>query len=94
MTRIYMANALPQDVARIGLALGLGGTVLTGLGFGDWGIEPTTILEANWSTLEANNFMRAFFVEYPKEEAVWFTRDGVGGNIVRTDFVFHLSITP
>ena len=43
--RYGIANVTPEQVAKAGQDSGLSGSVSSGLGFGSWGIEPTTFVE-------------------------------------------------
>ena len=70
--RVYVANALPVDLARIGQEQGLSGSTFAALGFGEWGVEPTTIIELEGvDRLDVQVFMWTVFTEYPNEEALY-----------------------
>lgn len=88
MTRIYIANALPEDVARIGQELDLSGTVHAALGFGVWGIEPTTVIVSEWDSTDIDRFLFLLFLSFPDEEAVYITNSQAPGYLVyRTDIL-------
>ena len=83
---VYVANLLPIDVARIAQSLGLSGTVHDALGFGAWGIEPTTVVEFGGIHREGLvQFFLALFKECPNEEAFYLVVDGItdGANVYR-----------
>lgn len=80
MFRVYLANALLSTVAEIGQKLEISGSAMDSIGFGDWGIEPTVIIELGGASREqVQDFVTALFEAYPKEQAVYVTEDGMNG---------------
>ncbi len=75
MLRIYLANATTSEVAAVGQALGFIGTAFEGLGFGDWGIEPSVAIDFGGTAEEAERYIAALFAAYPDEEAVYIYSD-------------------
>ena len=81
---VYVANLLPIDAARIAQALDLSGTVHDALGFGAWGVEPTTVLElGDTNDSDLTLLCDAILVECPNEEALYVVRDDVGTEVHR-----------
>ena len=83
-TTIYVANLLPIDAARIAQSMGLSGTTYGALGFGTWGVEPTTVLELGDASADSlASFLQELFKECPDEEAFYFVTGGIGVTIYR-----------
>ena len=83
MARLFVANAKAQHVAEIGLDYALSGTVSEGYGFGDWGVEPTAIVELPQN--DAEFFAGVLLSYYPKEKCIHVINDdGQGLNIYRS----------
>ena len=84
---VYVANLLPIDAARIAQALDLSGTVHDALGFGAWGVEPTTVIElGDASADDIGRLCEAIFDECPNEEALYVVReDGARAEVYRTN---------
>lgn len=75
--RVFIANATAREVAEIGQAAGVAGTVSEAIGFGSWGIEPTVTVEVGGiSTDELSRFVDVLFAAFPAEEAVYVTTAG------------------
>ncbi|MEE8607924.1 MAG: hypothetical protein V3S55_09975 [Nitrospiraceae bacterium] len=82
---VYVANLLPIDAARIGQTIGLSGTTHDALGFGAWGVEPTTIVNfSDIGQMSLASFVQEIFRECPKEDALYIVTDGVGALVHRT----------
>lgn len=90
MTTVYIANVLPIDAARIAQTLGLSGTVSDALGFGEWGVEPTTVVSFGnmcFPDVDIALFISEVFTQYPDEDAVYIEPNGL--TIHRDDLVFN-----
>lgn len=69
---IYVANLSNKQAAEIGQELGLSGTVHSALGFGEWGIEPTTVVTlGNVSPADTISLCDAIFKTCKEEEALY-----------------------
>ena len=60
--RYGIANVTPEQVAKAGQDSELSGSVTSGIGFGSWGIEPTTFVEFGNSYNESSNEARDVYV--------------------------------
>ena len=82
--QVYVANALPEALALIGQELGLSGTTHAALGFGAWGVEPTTVVEfGDVLPVDLQLFLRVIFADYPEEEALYVVQDSKGQTVYR-----------
>ena len=91
---IYVANLLPIDAARIAQALDLSGTVHDALGFGAWGVEPTTIIELGDTNVgDLGRLCDAIFAACPDEEALYVMCDGIKSpNVYRWDLPLTIGV--
>lgn len=73
--RIFIANASALQIAEIGQRLGLAGTVGEAtVGFGEWGVEPTAVVEmAGVDLPQLEAFVGALFEIFPDEQSVYLT---------------------
>ena len=81
---VYIANLLPIDAARIAQSMGLSGTTHDALGFGAWGVEPTTVVvfcEISQDRLAL--FTQEIFTECPEEDALYIVEDGISAIVHR-----------
>ena len=86
---VYVANMLTQDAALVGQSMGLSGTTHHALGFGAWGVEPTTVVE--FGDIPADRlaaFLHEVFTECPDEDALYLVVDGEGRTIYRNTHLF------
>lgn len=81
-----MANALPIDLARIGQEQGLSGTTFAALGFGAWGVEPTTVAEFDApDRLAVQVYLWTIFASYPEEQAIYMELNDEGQEVHRRE---------
>lgn len=79
IVRATIANIGTRDLAELGQAAGLNGTVFESTGFGSWGIEPGATVEFAVNDERAAHEVRAFVVAVLKtrgESAAYMTYDG------------------
>lgn len=81
MSKIFIANISAKGVAHLLQDTGRSGTVQEGYGFGDWGVEQTSIVECNpW---DVEDYLRVLAKALPDEEAAFVViKPGKpGGNV-------------
>lgn len=86
---VAIANVKPCDVAATLQSAGYCGSVWGGLGFGAWGIEPSTFVE---STDSALGIARALLSRYPCEDCV-YVRTDADASLVYRDRIERLTVS-
>lgn len=88
---LYVANSDPHYLAVLAQDEGLNGTAnAAAWGFGDWGVEPTVVLEVgNATAKQVRNLAYVIFQYESQEQAIYVVRsDGLQETWKRED---HLS---
>ena len=83
MVTIYAANTTPEQTARTLQDASISGTAFQAVGFGKWGIEPTTVVIV--SRKDAPEACRVLFRALPGEEAFYLTGDGLSLELYRDE---------
>lgn len=75
--RITVANILAGEIAQAGQRAGLAGTVAsTGVGFGEWGIEPSVTFEIAETTFNSVKPFVTTLLKLHNESAAYVTING------------------